>query len=447
MKYAGFPYKHTITTCVKNLAFGFFWKPGEGNSGSRPYLCPYDEEKLANEFSAKIDSGNIQEATELLKRIQEVAQHRNKCALEAFGFMHRRKLHQKYFQRQVPKVGYNYLYGFTEKYRSKGFKIAHMDEIDSLRIGNACPKILRPWYISFILLKQHFRDDCIFGADEMGIELSSRKLNFLTKKGKRITLAADKDFPHTTVMFCHSMGGASFPAFVIMQSPKENNEIRDLLKIGLPLATNSSGWMTEPMFALWCLFFSCQLSQYKFNNRIGPNEPVLLILDGHTSRSNVLGLEILKQSRVEVITLMSHTSHVSQMFDVQLASSVKLEFSKSYKGYLTKFSTLQTSNIQKQRLAMMYAIRDSWGVVATPVQCKKSAETAGYCVTNEQEISKFFESARVSSDELASQNRQTAILPSSPEDLFDLFKARELEDMNQNNLNNNVLLYRGLYKS
>ena len=28
----------------------FFWNPGEVGAGANPYLCPYDEERMAEEF-------------------------------------------------------------------------------------------------------------------------------------------------------------------------------------------------------------------------------------------------------------------------------------------------------------------------------------------------------------------------------------------------------------
>ena len=107
------------------------------------------------------------------------------------------------------------------------------------------------------------------------------------------------------VIFTHFMGGYTLPPFFILPRIFETRDRNDLLDISsIFLASNESGWMTEAMFTLWYLVFSCQLTQYKLANNNDPTEQVLLILDGHTSRTNVLGLEILKKSHVTVFTLI-----------------------------------------------------------------------------------------------------------------------------------------------
>ena len=80
----------------------------------------------------------------------------------------------------------------------------------------------------------------------MRVELSDRKLNFLTKRGKNLTVAADSNFPHSTVMFSHSIRRAAFPPFLIIQGNTETSDLRDLLRIeGLYIAINPSSWMIE----------------------------------------------------------------------------------------------------------------------------------------------------------------------------------------------------------
>ena len=108
-------------------------------------------------------------------------------------------------------VSFKVLHDFIKKNKEKNFEVLHIEEVDALRAPNACPAVLTPWYHSFWNIRKEYRDECIFGADEMGIDLSMHKDNFLTKRQKRITVTADAQFPHTTVMFSHSMGGQSFP--------------------------------------------------------------------------------------------------------------------------------------------------------------------------------------------------------------------------------------------
>ena len=405
-KFEGLSNPKTIVICIKRLAYGLYWAPGESHGGQWPYLCPHDEIQFAEELSSQIESGEAQPTSRILLHFQEVAQERHQKALIIFANLKSWKLYSKSFNTIVSLPHLSYLYAFMDRYKKEGFELLHMDEIEIMRVVNSCPKILRPWYHKFLLLKQAYRDICICGADEMGIDLSSRKVNFLTKRGKRITIKADPQFPHTTVMFTHFMGGASLPPFIIMPGISEKKDLQEMLKIqGVYLASNSSGWMTEAMFTLWCLYFTFILTQYKFQNNIPIDEKVLLILDGHSSRSNVLGLEILKNAKVDVLTLLSHTSHVSQMFDVQLAAPLKLQFSRNYNIYIDQVKDQPGSRLHKERIALIQAVRDAWGKVANPQQCIKSGETAGYCVQTQEELEEFLSSHRVSPDKLADRYR------------------------------------------
>ena len=159
--------------------------------------------------------------------------------------MHRPYFHGEYTDMVLQDVGYHYIHDFG-KYKDKGFKLSRMDEVEAIRVANPCSRLLGLWYRSFLEYKKQFKYHCILGADEMGVELSDCKLDFLTKRGKNLTVAADQNFSHTTVspIERQNMGGAAFPPFVIIQSNTETSDLRDLHRIeGLSIAINPSGWM------------------------------------------------------------------------------------------------------------------------------------------------------------------------------------------------------------
>jgi hypothetical protein len=57
-----------------------------------------------------------------------------------------------------------------------------------------------------------------------------------------------------------------------------------------------------------------------------PDEPVLLLLDGHISRRNITALMIFYLSNVDIFIIPGHTTHVLQSFDVGIAAPLKAEF-------------------------------------------------------------------------------------------------------------------------
>ena len=142
---------------------GLFWNPGEVGAGANPYLCPYDEERMAEEFYNQMDSPQSTEV--MMERFHVVAQMRQTWAVNALRIKFRRELIRE-FDIDVPPPQESYIASFVQKYKERGFQLLFMDEIEVQRVINACPKVLRPWYRQLLLLKQSYRDNCICVADK-----------------------------------------------------------------------------------------------------------------------------------------------------------------------------------------------------------------------------------------------------------------------------------------
>jgi hypothetical protein len=104
--------------------------------------------------------------------------------------------------------------------------------------------------------------------------------------------------------------------------------------------------------------------------------PCLLILDGHTSRQCPAALELLQLFHVIVLIMPSHTSHVLQMFDIELAGPLKsyvYTFFKSIKRKCVLFEDVAG----KVRYSAVMAILRAWDTSASIDHCQKSAKVAG----------------------------------------------------------------------
>ena len=77
-----------------------------------------------------------------------------------------------------------------------------------------------------------------------------------------------------------------------------------------------------------------KISLSHFFDKREPAARALLILDGHASRINFSALEYLSRACCDVIILPAHTSHITQPFDVAIASPLK----NIYKQLLLKFT-------------------------------------------------------------------------------------------------------------
>lgn len=84
-----------------------------------------------------------------------------------------------------------------------------------------------------------------------------------------------------------------------------------LIKNGPPEATYrcfDNGWITEDLFVEWLQHFECFTKPSK-------EDPVLLILDNHSSHCSLTAYNFCKAKGIEMLTIPSHTSHRIQPLD------------------------------------------------------------------------------------------------------------------------------------
>ena len=135
--------------------------------------------------------------------------------------------------------------------------------------------------------------------------------------------------------------------------------------------------MTRDLLLIWSFHFINYICIYRDKLSLTCQEsPVLLILDGHTSRENPLSLELFRRFNISVLVIPSHTSHILQMFDVVLGYPLKSTFSDKFEKLLKdikKDESLSTLT-SKLRLSAVKSIVSAWAATATPIMTEKSAK-------------------------------------------------------------------------
>jgi hypothetical protein len=114
----------------------------------------------------------------------------------------------------------------------------------------------------------------------------------------------------------------------------------------------------------------------------------LSLLDGHSSRQCPAALELFRAFNIEVLVLPSHCSHILQMFDVGLAAGLKKSLTDYYKRAKKDSHTGITflGEVPKRRYnAVMAGIR-AWNSVASPDNCKLSANLVGLFPYNPEKV-------------------------------------------------------------
>lgn len=104
-------------------------------------------------------------------------------------------------------------------------------------------------------------------------------------------------------MMCHCVNESSMPPFIILSNIQNIfSELKELCQTQqIHLATSPNGYKIRDLFLIWSFHFINYISVYRDKlSLICQNSPVLLILDGHTSRENPLALKLFQRFNISV---------------------------------------------------------------------------------------------------------------------------------------------------
>ena len=210
--------------------------------------------------------------------------------------------------------------------------------------------------------------------DETGLSIVHKPGRVISELGRRNVWAitsAEKGKTHT-VLTCVSASGFVLPPFVVY--PRKR--ITDNLKVGAVPGTSfncsNSGWVNADLFYKWLSFFvDC----------IPPARPILLLLDGHSSHVTVEAIELARKHNVHMLCLPAHTTHILQPLDVGVFKSLKANYYKACKKYITDHPgrVVTTENI-----ASLLAV--AWPLAVTPVNIMSGFKKCGIYPLNPGEV-------------------------------------------------------------
>jgi len=122
--------------------------------------------------------------------------------------------------------------------------------------------------------------------------------------------------------------------------------------------------MTKEMFFEYSTHFIEYIRIKRKDNYFTPDEPILLILDGHISRANVAALVVLRNENIHVLTLPSHLTHILQPYGVGIAQSLRSSFRKIlwkiYKSKKLETNNQISFNVSTKRNLMIESLIDAF---------------------------------------------------------------------------------------
>lgn len=240
--------------------------------------------------------------------------------------------------------------------RNSSLKSTPVNKIDRARLDNATPEKINGYFdmLEELFLRHHYHPSVIGNFDETMLQESSKKLRVIVSRDSLPPLEGKATgVPHITLGVNIFADGSHLPTILIFPSktlPSEINLATMDDYLDSSIAGQDSGWMTAKLLEEYCK--ETIIPEYKKRlSPLGPNARGLFILDGHSSRANPDLLETFSAANVDVVTFVSHTSHVCQPLDLVIFGTFKSQLTKA------NLSFRKASSSEKRRSLVTSALR------------------------------------------------------------------------------------------
>ena len=213
----------------------------------------------------------------------------------------------------------------------------------------------------------------IANFDETMIQCTSKKLTVVGHaEAKSLFISQQNEMPHITLGVCAFADGTHANHLIIYPLKKLPPEIdEDFLQTypNTVFCGQPSGWISSEILENYLTktvigHFDVQ------RQKPGASHRGLLLVDGHASRINHRLWQTFKDHDIDVMTFVSHASHVLQPLDLCVFGA----FKSRLRGGMTALKTL---TLGQKRSAVMKRALDSLYHALSPVNVKSGFEKAG----------------------------------------------------------------------
>ena len=217
--------------------------------------------------------------------------------------------------------------------------------------------------------------EAIYNLDETGVPLEPRPPKIVARKGqKKVRYQTSGQKQQITVIGCASATGQCLPPFIIYAAKKVNhlwcrNEVS-----GTRYAYSEKGWIDHELF----FFF---LEQHFLEHAV-PRRPLLLMVDGHSTHSDLTSLKFAKDRKVTIFCLPPHTTHECQPLDCSLFKPLKDYWRQECHKFYSKNPGTVIS-----KLNFNSVFRDAWLKAITPANVISGFRRTGVYPFNRDAIS------------------------------------------------------------
>ena len=203
------------------------------------------------------------------------------------------------FDDESKMAGVDWIKGFLKRHTEISLRVPEMTSLGRI-MGFNEPQV----NIFFDLLKKemdkhYFMPSRIFNADESGVPTVPTKIpKVLAAKGvKRVAKATSAERGKTVTIMCcmNACGNFVPPAFIFPRVRMRPEFMDDAPPESLGVA-EKKGWMNQEVFVKY-------LNHFVKHTRPTREDPVLLIVDNHSSRMSIEAVEYCRENHIVMLSL------------------------------------------------------------------------------------------------------------------------------------------------
>jgi hypothetical protein len=247
----------------------------------------------------------------------------------AFEFAEAKQIKHR-FNKSVKLAGKDWLYLFLQRNPEISLRQPEGTSLNRINAFNKEEVTLFFSNLQQIMDMYRFPPNRIFNMDETGITTVQQKCPKIygEKGAKRIGAATSNERGRTiTAVFCVSASGTYIPPMLIYPRVRMSPHLQNNGPIGAIYACSKNGWTNKELYLDW-------LRHFKSHVKPTHEDPVLLIMDNHSSHISLEAYDLCKSSFIHVLSLPPHTSHRTQPLDLTFFGPLKNALYRQYDFYL-----------------------------------------------------------------------------------------------------------------
>ena len=361
-----------VSAILLNTFMGIAYSPGE--KGRRPLVGDVQMSLFKEKLEQAAEQNKAVSYFEAITMLQEIQGDYLWASYKRALKMGCREMAQNLLFEESREFSCSW---FSTILKRWNIEVKNAEKLEEIRNKYCHTNVIRRFYENIISnLPQDPR--LLYNADETASSFNSKGKVLVPTGHFPIRYQESVSGHFTSICAFNADGSHILKPFIIL--PQLRNFPNDLkmLENWAFFSSSPSGWITGRLFIAFCIYFCNMVSKFKAEQEITADS--WLIIDGHKTRANSIAVEYCAQHGVQLVILPAHTSHVTQPFDVGLASPMKTKIRQLYdkpNHFVSSVIENTTSMAGKIRVKIIGAIVNAWWTVATPGNCASAFSKAG----------------------------------------------------------------------